>query len=233
MLDVLVYDPLSCEEFEEGWLNMLDQFELRDHDWLSGLYEERSRWVPCFLNTKFWADFFEAFCRAIALRSKVEKEFQADFRSFLQMIPCVTKYDMEKQFQDLYIITKFREFQQEFTGKVYCDVLSATDYPEGTKYEIRENIILSGGMKKRIFIVKFLRDSSEVECNCHLFEFQGIICKHSISVLIWNDIRLPEKYVLRRWRRDVSQPYMRVPVTYDSLVCTADQLRTRGCVSLL
>ncbi|XP_022852925.1 protein FAR1-RELATED SEQUENCE 5-like [Olea europaea var. sylvestris] len=53
---VLVYDTLSCEEFEDGWLNMLDQFELRDHDWLSGLYEERSHWVPCFLNTTFWAD---------------------------------------------------------------------------------------------------------------------------------------------------------------------------------
>ncbi|XP_022858320.1 protein FAR1-RELATED SEQUENCE 5-like [Olea europaea var. sylvestris] len=27
-IHVLVYDTLSCEEFEEGWLNMLDQFEL-------------------------------------------------------------------------------------------------------------------------------------------------------------------------------------------------------------
>ncbi|XP_022868186.1 protein FAR1-RELATED SEQUENCE 1-like [Olea europaea var. sylvestris] len=161
-----------------------------------------------------------------ALRTKVEKEFQADFRSFSQMIPCATKYNMEKQFQDVYTITKFREFQQEFTGKVYCDLLSVIDYPGGTKYEVREDIILSEGMKKRIFIVKFLRESCEIECNCHLFEFRGIICKHSISVLIWNDVQLlPEKYVLWRWRRDVSRPYMRVPTTYDGLVCTSKQLR--------
>ncbi|XP_022892809.1 uncharacterized protein LOC111407511 isoform X2 [Olea europaea var. sylvestris] len=41
-----------------------------------------------------------------------------------------------------------------------------------------------------------------------------------------NDVQLLlEKYVLRRWRQDVSRPYMRVPATYDGLVCTTEQLR--------
>ncbi|XP_022864853.1 protein FAR1-RELATED SEQUENCE 5-like [Olea europaea var. sylvestris] len=157
-IHVLVYDTLSCEEFEEGWLNMLDQFESRDLDWLSGLYEEGTRWVPCYLHTTFWADmsttqrsesmnaFFDGYVHSKTslklfveqyervLRTKVEKEFQANFRSFSQMIPCATKYDMEKQFQVVYTITKFREFQQEFMGKVYCDVLSMTDCSGKTKY---------------------------------------------------------------------------------------------------
>ncbi|CAA2999022.1 FAR1-RELATED SEQUENCE 5-like [Olea europaea subsp. europaea] len=81
-------------------------------------------------------------------------------------------------------------------------------------------------MKKKMFTVCFRRDSCEVECNCRLFEFRGIICKHAISVLVRNDVSLlPEKYVMRRWRRDVSKQYMRVPTTYDGLVCTAKQVR--------
>ncbi|KAL2541697.1 Protein FAR1-RELATED SEQUENCE 5 [Abeliophyllum distichum] len=64
--------------------------------------------------------FVEQYDRA--LRSKVEKEFQTDFRSFSQMVPCATKYDIEKQFQSVYTITKFRKFQEEFTAKVYCEL---------------------------------------------------------------------------------------------------------------
>ncbi|XP_022886215.1 protein FAR-RED ELONGATED HYPOCOTYL 3-like [Olea europaea var. sylvestris] len=77
-----------------------------------------------------------------------------------------------------------------------------------------------------MFTVCFRRDSCEVECNCHLFEFRGIVCKHAISALVQNDVSLlPKKYVLRQWRRDVSRQYMRVPTTYDGLVCTVEQVR--------
>ncbi|XP_022873843.1 protein FAR1-RELATED SEQUENCE 5-like [Olea europaea var. sylvestris] len=44
----------SMPEFEVGWSVILDAYELHDNDWLSGLYKNRSRWVPCFLNTSSW-----------------------------------------------------------------------------------------------------------------------------------------------------------------------------------
>ncbi|XP_022893920.1 protein FAR1-RELATED SEQUENCE 1-like [Olea europaea var. sylvestris] len=204
----LVYDTLSCKDFKEGWMNMVEHFELQDYVWSTGIYKERSCWL-----------FVEQYERA--LKSKVEKEFVADFRSFSQMVPCAMKYDMEKQFQGVYIITKFREFQQEVTGKVYCDVLSAEEFNGVTKYEVHEDIIVEEGKKKKTFTVCYRGDNC-----CHLFEFRGIICKHAISVLIRNDVStLPERYVLRRWRRDVCRPYVWVTTMYDGLVSTADQLR--------
>ncbi|XP_022847052.1 uncharacterized protein LOC111369679 isoform X3 [Olea europaea var. sylvestris] len=43
---------------------------------------------------------------------------------------------------------------------------------------------------------------------------------------------LPEKYVLWRWRKDVTRSYTRVPTTYDGLVSTAEQLRyERFCLA--
>ncbi|XP_022868527.1 protein FAR1-RELATED SEQUENCE 5-like [Olea europaea var. sylvestris] len=137
----LVYDVQSCEEFEQGWNKMLEDYELLEYTWLTGLYNERSRWVPCFSKTSFWAGmsttqrseginaFFDGYVHSKtslkqfveqyerALRSKIEKEFQADFKSFSHMVPCATKYEMEKQFQSVYTIAKFKEFQEQFTGK--------------------------------------------------------------------------------------------------------------------
>ncbi|XP_022889332.1 protein FAR1-RELATED SEQUENCE 5-like [Olea europaea var. sylvestris] len=108
----LVYDSQFVEEFEEGWIAMINKFGLHENDWLSGLYENRKRWVPCFLKTTFWAGmsttqrsesmnaFFDGYVHSKtslkqfveqyerALRNKVEKEFQADFKSYSQMLPC-------------------------------------------------------------------------------------------------------------------------------------------------
>ncbi|XP_052204019.1 protein FAR1-RELATED SEQUENCE 2-like [Diospyros lotus] len=110
------------------------------------------------------------------------------------MVPCVTKYAIEKQFQEVYTISKFREFQEEFTGKVYCEVVS-----------------------------------SDMGCpvpSCHLFEFRGIVCRHAISVLLHNDVTVvPERHILKRWRRDVSRRHTRVAVNYDGWINTPTQIR--------
>ncbi|CAA2953785.1 Hypothetical predicted protein [Olea europaea subsp. europaea] len=45
-------------------------------------------------------------------------------------------------------------------------------------------------------------------------------------ILIRNQVNLvPEKYILKRWRRDVNRPYMRVPINYDSWISTPVQVR--------
>ncbi|XP_022852764.1 protein FAR1-RELATED SEQUENCE 5-like [Olea europaea var. sylvestris] len=112
----LVYDSQVVEEFEQGWRVMIESYNLHDNEWLSGLYENRDRWVPCYLKTTFWASmsttqrsesmnaFFDGYVHSKtslkqfveqderALRSKVEKEFQADFKSFSQMVPCATRW---------------------------------------------------------------------------------------------------------------------------------------------
>ncbi|CAA2977481.1 Hypothetical predicted protein [Olea europaea subsp. europaea] len=38
----LVYDVQSCEEFEQGWSKMLEDYELVEHSWLTELYNESS-----------------------------------------------------------------------------------------------------------------------------------------------------------------------------------------------
>lgn len=51
----VVYDSLTCEGFEENWSRFIEKFKLETNDWLTGLYNERSRWVPTFLRNTFWA----------------------------------------------------------------------------------------------------------------------------------------------------------------------------------
>ncbi|XP_022845995.1 protein FAR-RED IMPAIRED RESPONSE 1-like [Olea europaea var. sylvestris] len=192
----LVYDSQHEDEFENGWMNMICRFDLHNNDWLLGLYENRCKWVPCFLKITFWAGmsttqrsesmnaFFDGYVHSKtflkqfvehyerALRNKAEKEFQAKFKPYSQMVPCATTFEMEKQFQSAYTISKFKEVQEEFTGKMYCDVASVTEECFGTTYEVRESVNCPGGRKRKTYNVLYRNDTCEVICSCHLFEFR-------------------------------------------------------------
>ena len=86
-----------------------------------------------------------------AMESKIEKEWQADARCFSQRMPCRTNFAMEKQVEEVYIIFKFQEFQQQLMDKMYCEVFNCG----GSKYEVIEN---DGKSKEKIFQVIFERD---------------------------------------------------------------------------
>ncbi|GER33318.1 FAR1-related sequence 2 [Striga asiatica] len=101
------------------------------------------------------------------------------------------------------------EIQTEFVGK-----------------EVREDLFCGYLRKKKSFFVSFNREKCEDVCSCHLFEFRGILYRHSIAVLICNDVsRLPDQYILHRWRKDVRRPYTRIALKYDGLRNSPGQLR--------
>jgi len=54
-LKQLVYECTSTINFELGWEQFISNFDLHHNEWLSTLYEEISRWVPCYLKSQFWA----------------------------------------------------------------------------------------------------------------------------------------------------------------------------------
>ncbi|XP_022889104.1 protein FAR-RED IMPAIRED RESPONSE 1-like [Olea europaea var. sylvestris] len=229
---------------------MIDTYSLKQNNWFLGLYENIACWVPCLLKKTFWAGmsttqrsesmnaFFDGYVHSktslkqfveqykSALRNKVEKEFQADFKSFSQMIPCATKFEMEEQFRSVYTILKFREVQEEFTGKVYCNIISTSEGYSETTYNVWETIMYDGRCKRKNCVVSFVRNNCEVFCSCYLFESREILCRHAIAVLDWNDVTcIPDRYILRRWRRDVRRAHTRVPVNYARLETTPTQLR--------
>lgn len=54
--------------------------------------------------------------------------------------------------QLVYTISKFKEAQDEFAGKVYCDLISSLEGPFGTTYEVREMLCMRAEERKKIFL---------------------------------------------------------------------------------
>ncbi|XP_038698465.1 protein FAR-RED ELONGATED HYPOCOTYL 3-like [Tripterygium wilfordii] len=168
-----------------------------------------------------------------ALRSKAEKECQADYESFCKQVGCVTFYDMEKQIQAIYTTTKFKEFQSEITGMMYCRIISVDQYDMVSVFTVAEDIVYGERGRKRVaYRVLYYAGQCDVKCTCYKFEFRGIQCRHAISVLIHNNISLlPEKYIIKRWRKDVRRVHTRIKISYDGWITTPEQLRYETMIS--
>jgi len=178
-LSSVVYDSLNKDDFDKGWMNMTSQFGLHDNEWLAGLYDNRYLWVPAYVKDTFWAEmsstqrsesvnaFFDGYVNSTttlkqfveqydnALRDKVEKENKSDCKSFQEVIPCITHYEFEKQFQAAYTNAKFKEFQDELRSKIYCYPNRLENEESVFTFKVREDKKVGEKIIVSHFIVSF------------------------------------------------------------------------------
>lgn len=231
-LDV-VYENLIVDEFENKWAQMIKDFKLEENNWFQTLYEGREKWVPVFLKDKFWAGmsssqrsesmnaYFDGYVHSktplksfveqyeMALGDKIEKEIFADAQCMNADIRCMTTFEMEKQFQKAYTHNLFKKVQDELMAMVYCEADLAIEDSLVFEYKVTERNDIGGG-KVIMKDYKVLFDSStmEVNCICRLFDWKGFLCRHAFKVLFKRNLTLVhERYILRRWRKDVEREH--------------------------
>ncbi|XP_021755974.1 protein FAR-RED IMPAIRED RESPONSE 1-like [Chenopodium quinoa] len=132
MLKSIVYESLIVEEFENHWTEFINDYSLKNNDWLSNLYTERHMWFPAFLRDYFWAgmkttqrvesinSFFDGFFNrttklfkfpinfAKAMKKRVRDETAADANCAKYVWRLVTGFKVEKYFQRVYTDTNFK-----------------------------------------------------------------------------------------------------------------------------
>lgn len=239
LLQNAVYDTLTTNEFERNWKKIVDDFDLEDNKWLKELFLERHRWVPTFVRSDFWAgvsinlhsesmhSFFDGYVNRQtslkqfidqydnALQDTAEKEFVADVHSSCNTQACVTKSPLERQFQSAYTYAKFLEVQDEFFGKADCNVSVTHGNGSICHYNVIEDVLIGGKPKETVVEVTFDRVNCDVKCSCRLFEFKGILCRHSLAILAQERVKeVPCKYILDRWRKNIKRKYVYTKTSY-------------------
>ena len=243
MMKTVVYESSTIAEFEREWARFVTKYELGGHEWLTNLYEERHRWVPCYLKQHFWAGmsttqrsestnaFFDGYINSSstlqqfvhqydnALQHKTEKEYEADFASMSKVIPCGSQSLLERQFQMEYTHAKFQEIQMEFKGKMNCVVDKLFVEGHACRYDVvEEEPIHHGKPEHKIYIVGFNRANMNINCSCLLFEFRGIVCRHSLVFAQERVTKAPNKYILSRWSKNVRRKHAYIRASYGSKV---------------
>lgn len=156
----------------------------------------------------------------------MDSENNEECGSFNLCLPCLTPYEMEKQFQSAYTIAKFKEFQHELIGKIYCNSFSSKESASISEYAVGEDVSTGESHRRVTFNVLFNEDTNEVYCDCRLFEYRGILCRHQIVVLHQRAIyQAPNKYIVKRWSKAVRRWHTTVRISYDKRSQTPEARR--------
>ncbi|KAM0953150.1 putative transcription factor FAR family [Dioscorea sansibarensis] len=225
----VVYDSLTGDEFVGGWNKVVGKYTLEDNEWLKSLYNDRHLWVPVFVKETFLAGLYTSQRSEIlksfhdgyihprlslqqfldkyemVLKGKCGKEFNADAESLHKSPLLLTRLYMEEQASKVYTAGIFRKFQVELKALVHCvSAIVKADDPVYI-FEVKERLRSKDGktMEQKIYEVLYNLTDLDVRCICCSFQSRGILCRHALSVLSFQDVvEIPSKYILERWRKD-------------------------------
>ncbi|RYQ87201.1 hypothetical protein Ahy_B09g094675 [Arachis hypogaea] len=185
----VVWNSHSKDSFDRNWNDFLLNFGLGDNKWLSG----------------------NVFLKSASEVEQAERE--SDTADFHTVIPCATKSCIEAQFQDAYTHAKFREVQAQFRGKANCITRLKNSALGYSVYEVGEQVSSSIFNK---FVVTYDSVAAEVKCHCLLFESRGILCRHALSVLSFEQVsQVSPRYILERWSKKVKRRHTHIKSSHD------------------
>jgi hypothetical protein len=117
---------------------------MKDTFWTGMNITQRSESINAFFDGYVHShttlkEFVDQFNRA--LKKMVENETCADFDSFNSMISCISPLPLEKQFQDVYTNSKFKEVHEQFGKLMTCNNSLIKSEGAISTYEVIEFIV--------------------------------------------------------------------------------------------
>ncbi|KAF0891306.1 hypothetical protein E2562_009481 [Oryza meyeriana var. granulata] len=216
-----VYDYEDEDNFLLGWKTVLEKYDLRNNEWIKKLFDDRDKWSPVYNRHVFTADirsslqsesvsnvlkkslspqfdllsFFKQYERV--LDEHRYAELQADFHAS-QSFPRIPPSKMLRQAANMYTPVVFEIFRREF--EMFVDSVIYSCGEVGNTFEYRVAVTDRPGEH----YVRFDSGDLSAVCSCKKFETMGIQCCHVLKVLDFRNIKeLPQKYFMRRWKKDV------------------------------
>ncbi|KAL8462470.1 hypothetical protein ACS0TY_033483 [Phlomoides rotata] len=179
---------------------------LRHIFWAGMLSTQRSEGMHAYFDDYMHSrcslkEFMEQY--EVAIGKKIQKEFIADFESKNKVKKCKTHYHWEKQFRDAFTNNMFLKFQEEIDRMVYCHIVPALENDDDGVVEdgVQKFYVLDRSLRNNFrpeftYKVEYRADGEYLNCQCHEFEFRGLLCCHILTVMTMKDIRtINERYV--------------------------------------
>uniref|UniRef100_A0A803N0B9 Protein FAR1-RELATED SEQUENCE n=1 Tax=Chenopodium quinoa TaxID=63459 RepID=A0A803N0B9_CHEQI len=178
----------------------------------------------------------------ITLEVRAISEKRADENNSRFFRQPMTAFPAESVFCKIYTDAKFKEVQRECSRLLYVTGLEKRQLSDTMIEHVLEDIVWFKpknsrkevpSQRKRVYKVIYNRSTKEADCECRCFHCHGIMFCHMIMVYQINDCtKIPDKYILRCWRKDFIRKHTRVKVKYHDpskteAVCRFDKIMVK------
>ncbi|XP_074266521.1 protein FAR1-RELATED SEQUENCE 6-like [Silene latifolia] len=236
----VVYESKDIDDFEASWQIFVDKYGIRGNSWIKEMYEKRDSWVPLYWRHMFCAVchphkevsgmnvFFKNYVNPQttlfaflgnyenALRVKVEEEERLNFA-------CTNKpssYDksliVEEVFQRAYTNKMFAKVKKEVYALIHINASSEMNIGQFSSFVVTEEVKHPfWAPRDKNYNVTINTGTGEYNCSCQRFEFRGILCRHIIRAMFFEESAInSDKYILPRFRKDLVRGYEHLQVGY-------------------
>ncbi|KAL8520317.1 hypothetical protein ACS0TY_011023 [Phlomoides rotata] len=209
------------EEFENCWTSMITKYELENNGWFNILYGLKQKWC-----TALSKGFFSARIRssqrsestnlAIGFNASLTTNLTEFYGIYKNTVKRWRRIEQQDEFNcsralpdtgfemarimrhasEVYTLTLFKEFQKEFMKGIYASSKIVGDHDTTTIYmvtsprgESNNEVIFDSSLKL-------------LTCDCLGFEEFGMLCYHSLRVLLINSVqKIQDAYIKNRWTK--------------------------------
>lgn len=204
----------SVEDFEHQWNHLVAQFGLGSDKHIALLFSYRTSWPICYTRSFFLAHALTSeYLKSVETFMKNILNTQSCLQSFFEQVALSASFGYQKREDSLYLPTKTCLPLEEHARSVltpYAFIIAQNEIMQSMQYAITE--MTNGSYLVRHFkrmerecLVIWIPEDEQVHCSCKEFEHSGILCRHSLRVLvIKNYFQIPEKYFPLRWRLESS-----------------------------
>ncbi|KAF1864300.1 hypothetical protein Lal_00029458 [Lupinus albus] len=185
-----IRDSPNIEVFEKEWERIKNDYELEDNEWLNGLYKIKESWVPIYNRSTFFAGM-----------NTTQRKRREDYESRHKHRILSTGSKLEEHAASIYTRNIFGKFQDEL-GKInqFTKVKIRRDGPRNVYqvsscYDIQDTVIVDINL-----------DSKVAKCDCQMYEFMGILCRHILVIFQAKGVvQIPDHFILKRWTKEANK----------------------------
>ncbi|RYQ79722.1 hypothetical protein Ahy_Scaffold1g106590 isoform K [Arachis hypogaea] len=228
-----MYANFEVEDFEEYWKTAVESLGLQNNSWVQQTYEVKESWATAYLRGTFCAGY-RTTSRCEGINAYI-KGFLKSTDSILELVHSLDRVvkvyrnnEVTVQFYSTYyspVLTTGLDSIELFASKLYTravfrEVKKQIKGVATLLFRGRDSISTTVvykfsrmGAPGRIHKVLFDPDDKKIQCDCSMWNSEGIPCSHIFCVMKYEGLeQIPDSLILRRWCKDAKDS-RRMPVT--------------------
>ncbi|KAL6650766.1 hypothetical protein ACP70R_009691 [Stipagrostis hirtigluma subsp. patula] len=213
-----LYNMENTRDFDHGWSNMVNCYELHGNRHIASLFASRNLWALPYLRGQFSAGLTASPPVSKSINAFIQRFLrdQTHMTNFIEQVARIVAYKDQAGEQET-MLQNSQNVNLKTAAPMECHAAAVlTPY---AFFKLQDELVAAAHyasfqLEWNVFLVRHRTETGDgcsvtwkqseelISCSCQMFEFSGILCRHTLCVLLTlNYSQIPDHYLPFRWRR--------------------------------